>query len=167
MFCVSLERPHDGIGEFGEGDILLEELEIIGEQRDGLGDQRVLDGPGGEEGLGDACEKADVGRLRGVGGFGGKLVVFDEIQQQRRDRNEDTRGRDELQIELHAVQTERVVAGGGDEGERAVDDLNERVNERLEGLFERRLTHHVGPQTETVHELPVVDEVDTAGGDWT
>ena len=109
--------------------------------------------------MGDAREEADVGRLGGGGGFGVELVVLDVVEEQRGERNEHAGGRDELLVELHAVQTQRVVAGRRDQRERAVDDLHQRVDERLEGLFEGGLADHVGPQTEAIHELPVVDEV--------
>ena len=141
----------------------LVQLKIIGQQRDGLGNHRVLHGPRGQVGLGDAREEADVGRLGGGGGFGEELVVLDEVEEQRGDRNEHAGGRDELQVELHAVQTQRVVARRRDERERAVDDLDQRVDERLEGLFEGGLADHVGPQTQAIHELPVVDEVNAGG----
>ena len=135
------------------------QLEIIGQQRDGLGNDRVLHGPRRQIGLGDASEEADIGRLGGGGGFGEELVVLDEVEEQRSDRNEHAGGCDELEIELHAVQTQRVVASRGDQREGAVDDLDQRVDERLEGLFEGGLADHVGPQTKTIHELPVVHEV--------
>ena len=141
----------------------LVQLKIIGQQRDGLGNDRVLHGPRRQIGLGDASEEADIGRLGGGGGFGEELVVLDEVEEQRGDRNEHAGGRDELQVELHAVQTQRVVARRRDERERAVDDLDQRVDERLEGLFEGGLADHVGPQTQAIHELPVVDEVNAGG----
>ena len=48
--------------------------------------------------------------------------------------------------------------------EAADDDVGVGAEQRAgKGLFEGGLADHVGPQTQTIHELPVVDEVNAGG----
>ena len=58
------------------------------------------------------------------------------------------------------METHGVVARRRDQIHHTVDDLDQRVDERLERLLQRGLAHHVHPQAKTVHELPVVHRVD-------
>lgn len=62
------------------------------------------------------------------------------------------------------MEAKGVVASGGDEVDGAVDDLDEGVHQGLEGLLERGLGHHVGPQTKTVDELPIRHRVNSRDG---
>lgn len=58
------------------------------------------------------------------------------------------------------MQTQRVEASRGNEVNHAVNHLDEGVDQGLEGLLQRGLANHVGPQAEAVDELPVVHGVD-------
>ena len=88
-------------------------------------------------------------------------MYFDDIQQERSRGDVHAGGGGDLDEEIDTVEAEGVIAGCGDEIDGAVDDLDEGVHQRLEGLLERGLRHHVGPQTETVDELPVCHGVNS------
>ena len=72
---------------------------------------------------------------------------LNHIQQERSNRNKHSRSRCNLNVEIDAVETHGIVSGSGDEVDRAVNNLDEGIDERFKRFLQGRLDDHIRPQT--------------------
>ena len=176
LLRIALERSADGEGEFGESDVLVEDMEIVRQQGDSLGDDSVLGSSRCQVELGQLDCIVDLGRLGGGRGLLHELFILfvrfqrnskrfkaylNDVEEEGSDGNVHTGDGGDLDVEIHTVKTEGVISGSGNEIDSAVNDLDEGIHQGLESSLERRLCNHIRPKTQTVDKLPIIHGVDS------